>query len=277
MDAGPALPLDLEREIFETTALLHISTIPALLRVSHRVFAWIEPLLYRALRIDSPTTAKAIERVMHERPPIFFSDNVRHFYFSQRCLWTCQKVSALVRLCPYLVSLFFEGTWPESALLPVLDGILHLRSWRGSLRNLFGGAAIDLSLPFFRTITHLDVTLHGISTDTVLSLHKMPALSHLCLHNTVAVDLLSGLLEQCPRLRILLILCHPAYAEFADPVNSEITDMRCVVVVRGFRIHDWHGWLAEDGHDFWAGAEAFVARKRRGEIPVSARWLEPWW
>ncbi|KAJ7766739.1 hypothetical protein B0H16DRAFT_1717081 [Mycena metata] len=274
MDADPALPLDLEREIFETTALLHISAIPALLRVSRRVFAWIEPLLYRALRIDSPTTAKAIERVMHERPPIFFSDNVRHLYFGQRCPWTCQKVSTLVQLCPHLVSLFFEGTWPESALLPVLDGILHLRSWRGSLGSPFS-APIDLSHPFFSTITHLDVTPD--ETPPVLSLSKMPALTHLCLHNTVTVDLLSGVLEQCSRLRILLLLCHPAFAEFADTISSEITDMRCVVVVRGNLIRDWNCWLAPHGHDFWPGAEAFVARKRRGEIPVSARWLEPWW
>lgn len=209
MDADPALPLDLEREIFETTALLHISAIPALLRVSRRVFAWIEPLLYRAIRIDSPTTAEAIERVIHERPAMFFSDNVRHLYFSARSGWTCQKVSALIRLCPHLVSLFFEGIWLESVLLPVLDGILHVRSWCGSLRNLFHGGAVDLGHPFFGTITHLYVTVHGISPYTVPSLNKIPALSNLCLHNAVTVDLLSSLLERHPHLRILLILFHP--------------------------------------------------------------------
>ncbi|KAJ7024274.1 hypothetical protein C8F04DRAFT_163455 [Mycena alexandri] len=215
---------------------------------------------------------------MHVRPPSLFSDNVRHLYLSPTCGWSYQTASALVRLCPHLVCLFFEADWPQAALLPVLEGISHVRIWRGSLRGLFGDAPIDLGHPFFRTITHIDVTLHRLPLRSIVpSLRNLPVLTHLCLHNNVAVDNASNILEQCPRLRILFILCHLLYAEVADAISSEITDMRCVVVVRGDPIHDWSGWVAHGGNDFWAGAEAFVARKRRGEIPVSARWVEPWW
>jgi hypothetical protein len=37
---SPAFPLELEREIFETTALLHPTEIPTLLRVARRVLIW---------------------------------------------------------------------------------------------------------------------------------------------------------------------------------------------------------------------------------------------
>jgi hypothetical protein len=43
----PALPLELEREIFEKTALMHHREIPTLLRVARRVLVW------RAFRFET--------------------------------------------------------------------------------------------------------------------------------------------------------------------------------------------------------------------------------
>lgn len=40
MDAQPVFPMDLEREIFETAALLHPRGIPTLLLVARRVLVW---------------------------------------------------------------------------------------------------------------------------------------------------------------------------------------------------------------------------------------------
>ncbi|KAJ6472876.1 hypothetical protein C8R47DRAFT_1145659 [Mycena vitilis] len=54
MHDEPVFPLDLERDIFEFTALKYPSTIPHLLRVCRRVLAWVEPILYRVLRLDKP-------------------------------------------------------------------------------------------------------------------------------------------------------------------------------------------------------------------------------
>ncbi|KAJ7766721.1 hypothetical protein B0H16DRAFT_1882751 [Mycena metata] len=128
MDAEPALPLDLEREIFETAALLYPGTLPTLLRVSRRVLVWIEPLLYRALRIDSPKTAAAIERAMELKPSSFFSDNVQSLYISSYCGWPNQTRCTFLRLCPHLVSLSLGFIMPlPTGILPVLAGLLHVR------------------------------------------------------------------------------------------------------------------------------------------------------
>ncbi|KAJ7794387.1 hypothetical protein B0H14DRAFT_2923276 [Mycena olivaceomarginata] len=43
VEIGPAFPPELERELFETAAVVHPATIPALLRVAKRVLLWIEP------------------------------------------------------------------------------------------------------------------------------------------------------------------------------------------------------------------------------------------
>ncbi|KAJ7154255.1 hypothetical protein C8R46DRAFT_961262, partial [Mycena filopes] len=210
------LPLDLEREIFETTALLHPGTAPALLRVSRRVFIWIEPLLYRALRIDRSSVAKAIERAMHRKPPSFFRQNVRHLYLSPSSEWSQINAYALLRLCPRIVSLYVDAHWSQPALLPILEHIPHARMWCGSLRDLFGYRPLDLSHPFFHTITHLDIfeimNYELNSAEICPALATLPALTHLCLNNGVPVGVLRRLLEQCAHLQVLVDLFHPSYA-----------------------------------------------------------------
>jgi hypothetical protein len=40
MAPEPVFPFDLEREVFETTALMYPATIPTLLRVARRILTW---------------------------------------------------------------------------------------------------------------------------------------------------------------------------------------------------------------------------------------------
>ncbi|KAJ7172010.1 hypothetical protein C8R46DRAFT_136219 [Mycena filopes] len=263
----PFLPLELEREIFETAALSSPTTIPTLLRVSRRVFIWIEPLLYRALRVDSPATAAAIERAMQTKPPEFFSDNVRYLYLGKQSDWSFQTACALVQLCSNLASLFFDSWWPELPLLTILDGISRVRMWHGSLRRLIDDDSFDLTHPFFRTITHMNISSQTVPIGLVPSLVAMPALTHLCMYRPFGPDSTgSRILEESPRLQLLLV-------RGSSIRNISITDVRYVQVVRGPK---WDDWVAHD-HDIWAKAEAFVARKRRGEIDVNTPWVEPWW
>ncbi|KAJ7154284.1 hypothetical protein C8R46DRAFT_448694, partial [Mycena filopes] len=263
----PFLPLELEREIFETAALSSPNTILTLLRVSRRVFIWIEPLLYRALRVDSPVTAAAIERAMQTKPPELFSDNVRYLYLSKQSDWSFQTACVLVQLCPNLVSLFFDSGWPKPSLLPILDEISRLRMWHGSLRRLFGDDPVDLGRPFFRTITHMDISYAPRLTDVVPSIVALPALTHLAVYVLFGEywDAVSQILEESPRLHLLLV-CYPKARSLRT-----IPDVRCIAVAEGVQ---WDDWFAR-GHDIWAQAEAFVARKRRGEIEVSAHWAGP--
>ncbi|KAJ7886495.1 hypothetical protein B0H13DRAFT_2342828 [Mycena leptocephala] len=60
-NADPALPLDLERLIFEFAAEQYPSSIPTLLRVCQRVYAWLKPSLYRLLNLDHSPLVQAIQ------------------------------------------------------------------------------------------------------------------------------------------------------------------------------------------------------------------------
>ncbi|KAJ6582371.1 hypothetical protein B0H19DRAFT_1118189 [Mycena capillaripes] len=60
-DGEPALPLDLEREIFELAARQYPSSIPTFLLICHRVHAWLEPSLYRVLNLNHSPLVQAIQ------------------------------------------------------------------------------------------------------------------------------------------------------------------------------------------------------------------------
>ncbi|KAJ6476755.1 hypothetical protein C8R47DRAFT_1220237 [Mycena vitilis] len=48
----PVLPAELEREIFEVASLSWPRSIPRFMLVAWRVYAWVEPLLYRVVIVD---------------------------------------------------------------------------------------------------------------------------------------------------------------------------------------------------------------------------------
>ncbi|KAJ7889762.1 hypothetical protein B0H13DRAFT_1578090, partial [Mycena leptocephala] len=110
----PALPLDLERHIFELCACSRPVVIPKLMLVAWRVKEWVEPLLYRTI-IISPSysnskmiegypgfTKQIVSTVMHSKPAVFFRDSVRHLLlhavsddFVRYLLSTCTGVENL--------------------------------------------------------------------------------------------------------------------------------------------------------------------------------------
>ncbi|KAJ6598353.1 hypothetical protein DFH09DRAFT_57007 [Mycena vulgaris] len=282
----PVFPADLEREIFEIAATMHPREIPVLLQVARRVLVWIEPFLYRVIRVDHWPTVDAVRRAMHTKPASFFRDNVRHLFLGF-CRFHSklseEEAHTLLRLCSGIVS-FSSYCWDhsESALLPILEGIPKARRWAGSLQDLFGSrSAIDLTHSFFDTITHLDMfeVLTSGSDDVRIcaGLAALPALSHLCLNEGIEEAVLRCMLEQCARLQVLVNLWHSSETKLARKIanNPPATDERFVVCVFGDYWADWEVG-ARGGTDFWAAADAFVAKKRRGEIQASCYLLERW-
>ncbi|KAJ7108160.1 hypothetical protein C8R44DRAFT_803721 [Mycena epipterygia] len=61
-------PLELERAIFELCARSRPPTIPGLLRVAHRVRAWLEPLLYEMLRLTEASRTPGILDAVLAKP-----------------------------------------------------------------------------------------------------------------------------------------------------------------------------------------------------------------
>ncbi|KAJ7714002.1 hypothetical protein B0H16DRAFT_1619667 [Mycena metata] len=73
---GSRFPLDLEREIFEIAAAINPKTIATLLRVCHRIHAWIEPLLYSVIIATTPDDP-VFDAIQH-KSPTFLRNAVHH-------------------------------------------------------------------------------------------------------------------------------------------------------------------------------------------------------
>ncbi|KAJ6482570.1 hypothetical protein C8R45DRAFT_305093 [Mycena sanguinolenta] len=284
MASDPVFPVELEREIFEITALLYPETIPPLLRVARRVLLWIEPLLYRVIGTYSEQPLSALEQAMQRKPADFFRHSVKHVYFIRHDDPRTQTILEVLRLCPDIISLAYitpGGEEPE--LLALLSkGIRRIRRWSG---YLFGGpSAIDLGLAVFHSVTHMNV-FDNIDVDNPSTarlcegLCALPALIHLCLSGWVHNKVLRNLLKGCPYLQVLVNM----WAHRIDAIDmvavsrkAGIRDIRYIVVF--FSTYYWDDWEvgARGGTDFWAAADDFVARKRRHEIEESCHLLEKW-
>ncbi|KAF8169160.1 hypothetical protein K438DRAFT_1774409 [Mycena galopus ATCC 62051] len=284
------LPLELEREIFEITALSDSGTIPSLLRVACRVLKWIEPLLYRVLVIDGSPRDLACHRAFLLKPNVV-TTGVRHI--SMMCsidgFWPEKDMRALLRLCgPRLLSLVGQQRLDlRLDILPALSDLSQLRRWAGDLASLFGGhpAAIDFSISAFRNLTHMDIW-SGIGTDDAVvcsGLAALPCLTHLCIHESQRHlrAFFPRILSQCLHLQVLVSKPNTTIARFlamdrptTDPslaIVQPTTDVRfvvCICITPQF-LKDWEDG-ARGGTDFWAAADNFVARKRRSEIEAHA-------
>ncbi|KAJ7465986.1 hypothetical protein FB451DRAFT_1402392 [Mycena latifolia] len=203
-------PLELEREIFETTALMHPGQIPTLLRVARRVLLWIEPLLYRVISArDAPpysAQALALLRATKSKPPKFFQDAVRHLLVGFHKPWSREEAVEVLTLCTGVVNLAFFGQLASPAILPILATMRLLRLSASLVQLLGGSAAIDPTHALFSSLTHLHVFDRPENLTRILAHPALPALTHLCLNNELPWGVITTLLADRPRLDILLNL-----------------------------------------------------------------------
>ncbi|KAJ7802306.1 hypothetical protein B0H13DRAFT_2297279 [Mycena leptocephala] len=274
----PILPPELEREIFEIAATIHPGTIPPLLRVARRVLTWIEPLLYRVIRVDADDAfraakAGAIMRAMHSKPTNFFADAVLHMFLDYNSEWTVDQACSLLSLCSNLVGLAVMGRYCTPSLLPIL-GTTQIRRFVGTLSELFGSYdAIDFDHPALASITHLHVVdaVNRMSELQVRRLASLPSLTHLALSIDVSGPILPQILSDGANLVVLFNFWVSANTardalEIIPQTSPLKSDPRFILGV----IPDdyWADWEigAQAGADFWVEAGEFGAKKRRGEI-----------
>ncbi|KAJ6498385.1 hypothetical protein C8R47DRAFT_1212084 [Mycena vitilis] len=274
MDPGPFLPTELERAIFETTAMLHPLMIPALLRVARRVLIWIEPLLYRTVILKEATdSARAF--FSSTKPAEFFHSTVRRLAVRPSVHFTAAEARQLLGLCKGAVDLIWCITLPYHPLLEILPQ-MRVQRLGADLRNLFGGP-IDAKHPFFASLTHL----HLFESDRT-AIHQfcgqisgLPALTHLCVSSQADRDNFLAMLAECPRLRLLVVLWgsfqRSIYMRFQTPYVYDVRFVICQLEERDY----WANWEAgaRGSSDLWSQGDDFVARKRRGEIEATCYWL----
>ncbi|KAF8181920.1 hypothetical protein K438DRAFT_1840640 [Mycena galopus ATCC 62051] len=270
----PLLPPEIERETLELTALSHPGTIPALLRVAKRVYIWIEPLLYRiiSLKHERDPMVLALKEAITSKPPEFLRNAVRHLILNTDDNFSIDR-KQLLRLCEDIITFVASDSFLDSALLPILA---EMRVQRLSLKMeaLFRPEPINFGHPLFSHVTHLDL-LDIYSASLVVHLPHvplLPALTHLCLDTSVPRDSMLRVLEDCPRLQLLLVQWYHSDVSYASAKTPHAYDVRFVI---GTYSNYWEECKssAMGGPDFWAEADDFVARKRKGEIEVTRYWL----
>ncbi|KAF7362967.1 Tyrosinase central domain-containing protein [Mycena venus] len=268
------LPVELEREIFETAALSDPQSILTLILVARRVKIWIEPLLYRVVSVTEARRFKETTRrrmtsatyfkMLHSKPASFLHTHVRHVALASTV--TSDELDAILTKCgSSIVNLGLFHVDCASTAGPFLDAIAHI--------------AIDMGHHVFSRLTHLDLfdidDYASTQDDWPARFAQMPALTHLSFNfppfftHRDHCPLLSGVLAQCESLEVLALVWGDArlmrskvgdetYAYFGE-------DARAVFMLVDDFLGDWEIG-ADGGRDYWRRAEEFVRKRRCGEI-----------
>ncbi|KAJ7112704.1 hypothetical protein C8R44DRAFT_249920 [Mycena epipterygia] len=270
MNSSPAFPPELEREIFEITALLHPGTIPTLLLVARRILIWIEPLLYRVIRVSSRRPhldmAHALLRATTTKTPTFLHDAVRHLFIEWGSPWSPEETLAILKLCTGIVNLAIAADCTNRAGILAQLTQMQLPRLASSLRTLFGGeTGIDMQHPVLFSITHLEM-FDTIADEEIIcsQIPAIPTLTHLAFYGRAPWVTIATLLTECPRLELLV---HRWWYRAHVPVQDvPFHDMRFIIQLYKDYGSDWEADARGIRPDFWSLAEDFVARKRRGLV-----------
>ncbi|KAJ7132711.1 hypothetical protein C8R46DRAFT_655823 [Mycena filopes] len=272
MDDYPLFPLDLEREIFETTAELYPATRTTLLRVARRVLVWIEPLLYRVVCVKQRRHRyDAALPALLNKPAEFCRLAVRHLLLDA----PGEISHKLLKLCSSVTDLGLGGSFQlDPAVLPTLAE-MRLQRLTVNIQALGG----DMTHPSFSFLTHLTILAHYSATLRLIveQIPTLPALTHLTVFFDIPQDVIESILTSSPRLQQLMVLYlkHPAFASRYDRAKTlQGCDPRFVIALYTQYWSTWAACAEGLGDDHWARGDAFLAQKRRGEIEAGRYWLD---
>lgn len=240
--------------------------------VAWRVKQWVEPFLCRTLTITSrgwrPTpeggsvmlSADTLLSLLgHGLDGPFWRDTTRHLCLADGY---ADALPIILVAFPGIEDLRLaeEG---ELALFSAL-AVKRLHTCAISLFQAF-----PLDHPFYSQLTHLALsdTIHASDDETTIAfaLPRIPHLSHLSFGYPNMISMLLLLLQTCRALRALVSVTHwraPAYGGFAGELAK---DVRFVSLPCTDEIVDWQSG-AQWGLDYWARADAFIEKRRSGEI-----------
>ncbi|KAJ6464485.1 hypothetical protein C8R45DRAFT_1024147 [Mycena sanguinolenta] len=272
MTSDPTLPPELERQIFELAAKLHPNKIPKFLRVARRVLQWLEPFLYNVVTVGPGRTLSAIVAASKSKPASFLHNTVRHVLLVPMNVWRFagsehKLASAVLPLLTGMEDFTALGD-VKPINLPDIFGTVRLRRLAMNLTEITD--PVNLTLPYFSSITHLDIfdEILAEHESTWADLAAMPCLTHLCFHAVVPANVWKMVVRTCPDIQLLVnqwsSLRAPAARHIAK--NPPVNDPRFVVLFVSGYADQWEEG-ARGGEDFWIRGACFVAQKRKGEIP----------
>ncbi|KAJ7150783.1 hypothetical protein C8R46DRAFT_1124127 [Mycena filopes] len=225
----PALPPELEREIFEFAALWYPTTITSLLRVCHRVHCWINPFLYTVLPLDGSGRIGHVEETLRAKP--FLRRPIGHVLVDLHSFDDTDWI-ALFRLTsttpapPEFVLKGLDMTSPGlKGVFTTLPLMQPQRLTFEFLRQTAPSGIFDTLSLHFSTLTHLTL-LHADPYEWVFwryweHLTTLPVLTHLCLTANVSRVILPHVLKDCATLQaVLTTWLVPAPARASKPSLS---------------------------------------------------------
>ncbi|KAF7341113.1 hypothetical protein MVEN_01845500 [Mycena venus] len=284
---GPVLPTDLEREIFEFSALSNPRSIHKLLLVARRVKIWIEPLLYRNLsvvrnsfRCDGAVDLIRIStdnclKLLDVKPAIL--DHVRNLALTNV---PGSDIGRILSGCRRVESLALFQTDPEPSWLPFITA-MPLRQLSANVDPLFGRPGVDLGHSLFAQLTHLDFFETPVSDDWVTGVCRLPCLTHLSFTFEAPGDIATvpfpQILASCTSLKVLIVFFSSEHdRERFDQWQYFCDDPRSVTMVVDDFLEDWErGATGALAGDYWIKAERFIQKRRSGEIK-GAEYSVPW-
>ncbi|KAJ7123486.1 hypothetical protein C8R44DRAFT_875677 [Mycena epipterygia] len=259
---SPALPLELEREIFEICALLRPKGIPKLLLVAQRVKEWVEPLLYRTIVVEvehssrTPIfphfTTTSLSSALESKN--FHPDAARHLLLYANA----RTYKDVLARCTGVENLWINDLTDMAPLIAPLP-LKHLYTNLLSLLR-----TLSPTYACFSRITHLEVMDDWEEADSEIwsGLSLLPQLTHFSFNSSYFVPSARELLEISKSLAVLVFL---ESGQDPSPAAELSHDLRFVQM--GFMdwFEDWKMGV-HSGEDYWSRAENFIAKRRSGEI-----------
>ncbi|KAJ6482704.1 hypothetical protein C8R45DRAFT_1150252 [Mycena sanguinolenta] len=270
--SSAALPLELEREIFETAAASHPETIFNLLLVSNRVKEWIDGMQYTTVMAEPMGGACPVDVVLRaiqsgSKPPSFFHRHVRHLDLAK-----VQSTDVLIQAlsaCSGAHNLVIRKRRRRP-----LDWV-HPTMAAMTLRRLTTDFSLERSPHMFTSVTHLYLQQHALrgsydSSRLLVFLSHFPALTHFAMGANIprfGAALARGIFAARQTLQAFVLVVTPLF-EVLWAIGDNRFLYQCISPYKFM-----HDWVAQTrgGIDFWARADAFIAKKRRGEIHPAFR------
>ncbi|KAF7317334.1 O-methyltransferase family 3 protein [Mycena chlorophos] len=217
----PRLPLELERDIFESVAGAEFAAIPGLLRVAQRVKLWLEPRLYRRLVIGgSSSRDQESLRAALRKPDAFLASAVHQLVldteFEAQIKHDVPRLAVLSSVTQVAIVIGLD----VRTLLSVLP--LRITRLTADFHDLFGVGAYAapkrttvVTHPILRSVSHLWLTRNTLlfpdPEGLAAMLGLLPALTHLALFQSFLygsddddLALPRKILAACPRLEVFV-------------------------------------------------------------------------
>lgn len=198
----------------------------------------------------------------NSKPASFFRDRVHNLFVENL---GHEELEEIISVCSGVQFLVLFQNFGE------VPSLIATRPRRLSLHLTDVPKSVDspqLPNSIFNFVTHLDLfdSAHPNSGEVVACLAQLAALTHLALWKG-STDL-RDVLVRCGRLQTLVDMHN--FERRSENLQS-IDDVRyvCMVVSDEDYLEEWI-IATRGGLDFWARADAFIAKKRRGEIKPSS-------